>query len=406
MTASKIVKVLAINLLIWLSICTIGAAGNYQDNLRFANQAHHARSFVEVWLAWLNGHLPLFILSSLLYLSLLWRPRLLANARGVVRTYLVLACLFFPLHMLYIAIPAWQRKTGEHSLAGLIQGVIDHDNFTWFLEFAWFSGTFAVTLAVRIWHLSQSRVIQLQRTEQSNLELRLALEKQRLIILQQQLEPHFIFNALNAISALVRLKESSIALHGIHQLSALLRYALLASKRKFVTLDEEMRFISDYLGLQKLRYGDRLEFQYEGYDDHFDSFAHIACPPLLLQPLIENALRHDLDCHDECGRITIHFSTIESANTNALRLCVHNTRGHQVASNPGTGLGLVQTQERLAALYGSTAHIEVEMQEKYFQVCLTIPLISYDPDETVVDADLISNSASNSNSDSDAKENV
>lgn len=394
---SQLMKIIAINLVIWLSICTIGAAGNYQDNLRFANQTHHVRSFVEVWLAWLNGHLPLFILSSLLYLSLLWRPRLLANARSVVRTYLVLACLFFPLHMLYIAIPAWQRKTGEHSLASLIQGVIDHNNFTWFLEFAWFSGTFAVTLAVRIWHLSQSRVIQLQRTEQSNLELRLALEKQRLVILQQQLEPHFIFNALNAISALVRLKESSIALHGIHQLSALLRYALLASKRKFVTLDEEMCFVTDYLGLQKLRYGDRLEFQYEGYCDHF---AQIACPPLLLQPLIENALRHDLDCHEENGRITIHFDTIASANTSSLRLCVHNTRGHQVASNPGTGLGLVQTQERLTALYGTTAKIEVNMQENYFQVCLTIPLIPYHPDETEMNAEL------NSNSDSDAKQHV
>jgi len=139
------------------------------------------------------------------------------------------------MHLLYNAALISIRKTSELSLKGTIHAFENYDKFNWFLEFAWFTGTFAVVTAICIWHQGQERAALLQNTETSNLNLHLALEQQRLRSIRQQLEPHFIFNALNAISALVRTNEKPMALAGIRQLSDLLRYALTTSSTEWVS---------------------------------------------------------------------------------------------------------------------------------------------------------------------------
>nr|WP_315477206.1 histidine kinase [uncultured Undibacterium sp.] len=356
-------KIIGINLLIWLGICTIGAAGNYQDILRNESKVQ----FLNIWLSWINGHVPLFFLSSFLHHFLQKCPSQIASAGHIMRLYLLLSLSFFPLHILYITIPKWLKMADEHTLQSFFERFTQNSNFTWFLEYAWFTGTFTVVIAIRIWHIGQARNAILQQTQTAYLQLDLALEQQRLRSLRQQLEPHFIFNALNAISALVRTNEKSVALSGIHRLSDLLRYALTASNKDWVSFKDELDFIRDYLALQQLRYGERLEVKIEG---DTPAIMQGDCLPLLLQPLIENALRHDLDCHEERSQIHMQFSL----NADQVTITISNQIPSNAVKNPGLGLGLSQTHLRIEMMYKDDASMQIKESDKNFSVVITIPL--------------------------------
>ncbi len=352
-------RLVGVNILVWGVICTLGAAGTYRDELRLG----HPAEFLRVWGAWLNMHLPLFVLSVGLMRLLPRAGGRLSGARGISLLYAGLALGFFPLHMLYISAPGWTARGAGQSLLGYVLG---RDNFTWFLEFAWFSGTYAVVMAIHIWRLGQQRAAELQAARQANLQLQLALEQQRLRGMRQQLEPHFIFNALNSISALVRANEKPVALEGIASLSALLRYALKASAQDWVRLGEEVAFCRDYLDLQQLRYGARLQVAFEGLSPEVE---RLDCPPLLLQPLIENALRHDLDRHDGPTRLALRLQL----DGPRLRIQVSNSLGDRGPANPGLGLGLVHLRERLALMYGAQAVLDVCESASSFEVRLELP---------------------------------
>jgi two-component system sensor histidine kinase AlgZ len=99
------------------------------------------------------------------------------------------------------------------------------------------------------------------------------------------------------------------------------------------------------------------------------------CPPLLLQPLIENALRHDLDCHEEKSDIHLNFSVTGAQVSIQLR----NRIIDKTASNPGLGLGLSQTKTRLELMYQGAASMQVNHADDFFEVCITMPL--YKPDQ-------------------------
>ncbi|MDT9002242.1 histidine kinase [Paucibacter sp. APW11] len=357
---AEFVRVLLVNLLVWGLICSLGAAGDYRDGVLSGRSA----DLLRVWRAWLNGHVPLFVLSVAL---MLWLPRTgerFIGGHAIAGLYAALALLFFPLHMAYTALPGWLARGGGQSL---VSYVLQRDNFSWFLEFAWFSGTFAVVMAVHIWRLGQQRTAELQASREANLALELALERQRLQGMRQQLEPHFIFNALNSISALVRSNEQPVALEGIASLSALLRYALKASAQDAVRLGDEIEFCQDYLDLQQMRYGARLQAAFEGLSPAVE---RIEVPPLLLQPLIENALRHDLDRHAGTTRLALHFAL----DGERLRLRVWNSLGERGPANAGLGLGLAHARERLALLYGSRARLDTEESPSHFEVRIDLPI--------------------------------
>lgn len=146
-----------------------------------------------------------------------------------------------------------------------------------------------------------------------------------------------MFNALNAISALVRQDDRTLALKGIRRLSDLLRYALVASERESVTLADELRFTRDCLALQCLRYGDRLQVQIEG--DSADVLG-AGCTPLLLQPLVENALRHGLD--RQAGRLDVRIAFMATGDSLCIRIV--NPLIHGQTANPGGGTGLRNVQ--------------------------------------------------------------
>ncbi|WP_051293870.1 sensor histidine kinase [Pseudoduganella violaceinigra] len=337
MRALHFLRVLGASALAWSAICLTGAMSSYGALLqRGANP-----SFGELLGSWIGAHGLMVVFSAVLYLALQRWPQALASPRGIGRAYLLVLLLFLPLECLFSA------QLQKMSLSGL------------FVELTWTTFTFVTVAGIRIWQLQRAR-------ETDNLSLRLELERQRLAALRGQLEPHFLFNALNAVSALVRMDDKGATLTAVSRLSGLLRYAQSASARDWVTLAEELQFVRDYLSLQSMRYGERLRVAIEG-----DSGAVLSadCPPLLLQPLVENALRHDLDCHDGEGDILLRFAE----QGGVLHIHISNSV-RETAPNPGLGMGLRNIEARLRLACGSGAALRTARAGGRFVAEIHMPM--------------------------------
>ncbi len=361
--ANPWLRSLIFNLLIWGSIITIGAWGSYLDNVKSEKDLF----FFDMWMSWVENDFPLFILSSCLYPLFQKYPHLVANTKNIARIFIGLSIVYFPLYMLTRSFANWKRFDEHLHYKSFIDYMLTTRNSSWYFFFAHFAGAIVVVVLIRIWHDNKVRQASILQIQTDNLKLNLALEQQKLQSLRQQLEPHFIFNALNAISALVRSNEKSVALSGIQRLSELLRYALTASNKDWVSFKDELDFIRDYLALQQLRYGDRLEVIIEG---DTPAILHGDCLPLLLQPLIENALRHDLDCHEERSQIHMQLSL----NADQVRIQIRNRLQAHAVKNPGLGLGLSQTRLRLEMMYKGKASVHISERSDEFSVVITTPL--------------------------------
>lgn len=358
----KSVRTVLNHVAFWTVLCAVGALGVYTDRGQLGREAVYLVILREWWV----GHVPVMALSSGLSLALARRPALFADRRTTLRVFVCVVLPFLPLEWFYLGCAdillrgqalTWATAWAELSRMG---------KMTWFGETAWTIGTFIAMVAIGNHREARARSEAFAKAQAENLNLHLALEQQRMLALRAQLEPHFIFNALNAISALVRAGDKPDALAGIGRLSDLLRYALSATQREQATIDEELGFVRDYVALQRLRYGERLQIRIEGDDDVVRGDE---CPPLLLQPLIENALRHDLDCHDGAGDIRLSFQR----TADELLIRVMNPVSEYASPNPGTGLGLANTRARLA-LADPRASLRTERQGTHFLAEISLPL--------------------------------
>lgn len=168
----------------------------------------------------------------------------------------------------------------------------------------------------------------------------------RLNVLRMQLDPHFLFNALNTISSLIT-SQPKLARGMIEQLGDLLRLSLESGRRQQVRFGEELEFLSHYLAIQKTRFGDSLHVVI----DVPASARDIMVPSLILQPLVENAVRHGLSPRPGGGTVWVR-ATVEGA---VLRIDVEDN-GIGLGenwTNDRIGLGLSVTRERIAMLHGT-----------------------------------------------------
>jgi signal transduction histidine kinase len=189
-----------------------------------------------------------------------------------------------------------------------------------------------------------------QALAHSSLEARLARE--RLRNLQMQLHPHFLFNTLHAVGGIIRDGDRNVAVETISDLGNLLRRSLEQADRQLVTLDEELDFIGAYLKIQKARYGSRLTVQVDA-----DAQTRRALVPnLLLQPLVENAIRHGTSQMESGGTVTVRAG----ANDTRVVLEVCNDGPGIVDDTVAEGIGLANTRERLAEIYGSAGSFRIE----------------------------------------------
>ena len=312
------------------------------------------------------AYLPWVVLTTVLYLVLDREPQRLTDPRHMARRFLQSVGLFLipeTAYQILISLPDDGTR--------FIDAAMRWPALLWFIDLSLLVATFTAVYALVAVRESLAARFRQQRTDAELLALKLDLEQQRLRALRAQLEPHFVFNALNAISSLVRGESRTLAVTALGQLSGLLRYALTASNAEWVTVADELRFVREYLALQQLRYGDRLRLTITGDDD---AATGADCPPLLLQPLVENAIRHDLERHEGPSDIRLTFE----ADGPMLVVHVSNSTHPDAPPNPGLGLGLRATRDRLALAYHGRARFDARPVDGRFEVTLTIPRVAND----------------------------
>ena len=195
-------------------------------------------------------------------------------------------------------------------------------------------------LSIKQWERSERERERLLRAEGEVREARLSA-------LRYQLNPHFLFNSLNAVSTLVLEGDAGSATRMLSQVSEFLRSTLDAKMAAEVPLSQEVLFIERYLAIEQTRLGSRLRASLTIAPDTFDALV----PSLFLQPLVENAVRHGVVPLLEGGAITIHAERRESR----LRLTISNSgpNGDSARHSLAKGIGLTNTSDRLKTLYGA-----------------------------------------------------
>lgn len=361
-TGVRFARALAASVGAWTAVVCLHASAGYSDQLRRGGEPVLAALLASYAIA----YLPWVALSTLLYLVLDREGAHLNDPRRIARRFLQAVALFYVPQVAYqiaLSLPA----DGPSYLAFAARWPA----IFWLIDLALLVTTFTVVYAVVSVRQSLAARFREQRMQAENLTLRLDLEQQRLRGLRAQLEPHFLFNALNAISSLVRSEDRTLAVAALGQLSGLLRYALTASSTEWVLVADEVRFVREYLALQHLRYGKRLEVTIVGDDERVGS---AECPPLLLQPLVENAIRHDLERHEGASDIRLSFVR-EGA---LLVIHVSNSTHPDAPPNPGLGLGLWATRNRIALAYRGRAEFSAGPRDGRFDVTLRLPMTADD----------------------------
>lgn len=200
--------------------------------------------------------------------------------------------------------------------------------------------------------------------------LQAQLADARLAALSSQLNPHFLFNALNSIAELVH-RDADAADRMIVGLAALLRSSLETSGSNEVPLQEELRLLGHYLDIEKIRLGERLRVDWAVAPEVLGALV----PPLVLQPLVENAIRHGISRRFSPGRIAVHACR----DGGRLLLEVQDDGGQDAHGDGsgGTGIGLATTRARLQCLYGDEQALTLEtaaLPARGTVVRLSIPL--------------------------------
>jgi LytS/YehU family sensor histidine kinase len=181
----------------------------------------------------------------------------------------------------------------------------------------------------------------------------------RLQALQLQLHPHFLFNTLNAISTLIVEGQSVAANRMLGQLAAFLRVTLNDSTAPEIPLSREVSTAMEYLAIEKARLEDRLELEFLIASDAEDALV----PALLLQPLVENAIRHGITPRPEGGKLTIEAE--RAGMRTRIRVSDNGAgRSYSSARDARRGLGLANTLERLRVLYGNDHRLAVRWPEE------------------------------------------
>lgn len=214
-------------------------------------------------------------------------------------------------------------------------------------QLAWF-GTYALLIFGGIIAMGYARAYRnrWQARERMVHELETQLTRAQLDVLKSQLQPHFFFNTLNSISVLIRKGEPDLAQAMLGRLSELLRYSLSLGNRQTVPLGEEIDFVRGYLEIEKARFGDRLSV-------HIvvpDSCLSVPVPPLIIQPLVENAIRHGLADKAEGGKVSV----IVAKTGEAIEIHVEDTGvgfDTNTSGRPEEGIGIGNTRARLERLY-------------------------------------------------------
>ena len=190
------------------------------------------------------------------------------------------------------------------------------------------------------------------------------LHESELNSLRAQIKPHFLFNALNSVSSLT-VTNPPRAQEMVINLSEFMRYSLSFSDNSMSTLRQELNHVRLYLEIEKVRFGERLLVE----ENMEESLMHWTLPPMILQPLIENAVKHGI--YDSTGKSWIKLDAVQEGTR--LNLTISNNFDPEAVNKKGTGTGLSNVMKRFRMIYGINHLVQVEKSEDIFTIKLSIP---------------------------------
>ncbi len=332
--ANNFLTILLISIGFWLLI-TVLAASAYYVNFRDQYDGGWSNFFIRqfpIWGIWIFLSVALYFFVAYLRDKeyRLWH-HLLAH----------LTLLVFTLVVIHFYLKIYHLILNGESITW--QNILDREKPI--LIFYYFQNALVYLLVTGViygwfWNLS------LQRAKVEKAQLNTKLIAARLQALSAQLHPHFLFNALNTIAALVRKQDNARAIQAIAEIGELLRISIQKNPQHKITLQEEVQFIANYLAIEQLRFPDQIDLIWEIEPQT----ERAKVPALILQPLVENALKHGINQREDNGKIWIKAARI----SDRLRLAIiDNGPGvHEVNHLPrDKGIGLINIQERLELLY-------------------------------------------------------
>ena len=203
------------------------------------------------------------------------------------------------------------------------------------------------------------------RNQLDKLKLEALVKSLELKTIKSHINPHFIFNALNSIRALID-ENPAHARDAITALSNILRSSMVSESQETISLERELNIVKDYLALELIRFEDRLSIKYEIPGE----VLHFQIPPMMLQTLVENSIKHGISKSLRPGEIMIHASKHDQV----LQLRVLNT-GKLILTDNTEGFGLQSTESRLNLIFGNQAQFNISQKdEDHVEACVTIPV--------------------------------
>ena len=235
----------------------------------------------------------------------------------------------------------------------------------------YFGGAISGTYLMACWvglYFSARYYESTQQQREASLRASALAQQAQLKMLRYQLNPHFLFNTLNAISTLILDNRNAVANSAVTALSEFLRYTLDQDPMKKVTVAQEIQALNLYLGIEKMRFGKRLTIDFAVDDSALDALM----PSLLLQPLIENAIKYAVAPREEGGRVAVAGRVYGGM----LHLSVTDDGPGMIDSTRlknGLGVGIRNTRERLDVLYGDKGSVDVANSNPGLCVALLFP---------------------------------
>jgi two-component system LytT family sensor kinase len=343
--------VLKVQLLVLLAINVLLSIGYYgQREWRRIADEHHVPLIIHVWdgLAWYVWLLAAPVMLVLIHRFPLVRGQLPRNIGGLVIGSLVIYAVVANLRFGLRVLPDLWLPDAEDVPAGWSTYL----NATLTLlpiDFLTYCGFFAVSFAVDYSFKFRRRGEEAAQLELQTTRLQFDLSQAELSALRHQLHPHFLFNSFNAVATLVRQKKNDAAVETIAQLSTLFRLATDRKGLPQIPLEEEFDFICRYLEIERVRFGEKLQLDFAIEPDALPGLV----PTLVLQPLVENAIKHGISRRTDPGCVRVAAQrqherlVLEVANDGPEALPADGPRAGKVS-----GIGLSNTRARLERLYG------------------------------------------------------
>jgi two-component system LytT family sensor kinase len=359
----SLLKKIALSLGVWTLVAVGSSAAIYFES--------RSRGNVRVWWRVFLRVLPYWYFLSLMTPMIFWQGRKLAvRGNNWLKVIALNALAGFGWVSLFGAVfvsyELWLDNLPKSDFLKYYKSIF---GFGFLMDYFCYSAIVVTGYASQFYQQSRQQQSEAARLQLANSQLETQLAQSQLQALKAQLHPHFLFNTLNTIAALVRRDEKHDAVNMLTSLGDLLRQTMNSDQQQFVTLRQELEFLRRYLEIQQVRFREQLRVELNIQPEAMEAFV----PNLILQPLVENAIRHGIAENLETGRLSI-----VAARTNGkIEISVYND-GPELPPDwrmeANAGIGLSNTRQRLSKLYGDDFSFDLKsVAERGVMVTLELP---------------------------------